>query len=121
MKKNRFESINFYVHDLYVELKDNENYYGVTFDTQNNACIYFSFQIHLYNKAMDEIFIEPCDWHKYGFDLDFMEWLTDEINDRLLENYYHTTDIEDEMEDWMDRAKESKYFNTWGFPGINNN
>jgi len=119
MKK--FEETYFLVGINSVEFKDNDNFYCITFETQNNACIYSSFVLHLYNKEMDEIFIEPCDWFKHGFDLDFMEWLTDEINDRLLEDYYHNNDVDDEIECWMDRAKESKFFNNWGFPGINNN
>lgn len=82
--------------------------YRVDFEYQNFVCSYNSMKFSYIDESFDSIEILPTALESHGFDLDFIEWVHEEINDRLkehFEEYYG----EDEDESWKDKYYALKY------------
>jgi len=97
-----------YLNQELVEFTLNGIDYQVNFEYQNFACIYNSIKFSYTNENYDIVEILPTALESHGFDLDFIEWVCDEINDRLkehFEEYYG----EEEDESWKDKYYSLKY------------
>lgn len=82
--------------------------YRVDFIYQNFICDFNSLIFSYTNENYDRVDIPVTALEEHGFDLDFIEWVYEEINDRLkehFEEYYG----EDDDESWKDKYYALKY------------
>ncbi len=79
--------------------------YRVDFQHQNFTCIYNSLKFSYVNENFDNVDILVTDLENHGFDLDFKEWVCEEINEYLSEHFeeYFSDD------DWKEKYYQNKY------------
>ena len=104
------KNLNLYIYlDLEcVEFTLNNIDYRVDFQYQNFCCIYNSMKFSYVNENYDTVEIPSTALESHGFDLDFIEWVHEEINDRLKDHFEEYYGEEDD-DSWKDKYYSLKY------------